>query len=119
MPFKNADTRRRWQQDPEVRERLRANDRRYYQNRAKRLYEERKAVLAEFSCFSCGETEPCCIDWHHIDESQKLFNIATGMRRELESWWDEVIKCVPLCSNCHRKLHNDKLCLIPMKNPIV
>lgn len=114
MPHTLAQ-RREWRKRPEVKERLKAADRRYYQNKAKFLYHERKKVLAEFSCIACGESEPCCIDWHHVNKREKEFNIATGMRRGVEVWWDEILKCVPLCANCHRKLHNNLLCLIPPK----
>ena len=114
MPHANAETRQRWRNQPEVRERIREADRRYYRTRRVNSIERRRQILAQYSCLSCGESDPCTIDWHHIDESEKLFNIATGMTRGEDSWWDEVCKCVPLCANCHRKLHNNKLCLIPV-----
>ena len=79
------------------------------------MIQRRKDLLSLFSCITCGEEEPCCIDWHHINDETKSFNIATGMTRNEEVWWDELLKCIPICSNCHRKLHNNKLCLIPQK----
>ncbi len=58
------------------------------------------------ACIVCEEKELCCIDFHHLDPSQKEFNIAElakyGSKTKIEK---EIIKCVCLCSNCHRKLH--------------
>lgn len=57
-------------------------------------------------CIKCGEKEPCCLDFHHIDSSTKEGSIAER-RNASEAWLRaEIEKCVVLCSNCHRKVHN-------------
>lgn len=57
-------------------------------------------------CVVCGESEPCVIDFHHIDESTKSGNL-NRMRIDSKKSvvLEEINKCVTLCANCHRKVH--------------
>jgi hypothetical protein len=57
------------------------------------------------SCIICGESEPCCIDFHHLDPSIKDFTIGQHRSRSKQWLIQEIKKCVCLCSNCHRKVH--------------
>ena len=77
--------------------------------------EFRRALLAQFNCCLCGECDSDLIDWHHVCPEEKLFDIKGALGRNHSLWWDEVLKCIPVCCNCHRKIHKDKLCLIPPK----
>ena len=113
MPHKDPTKLREWKARPDVIQRKAEADQRYYRRRGLHIISRRRDILSQYSCICCGESEPCTIDWHHIDDETKSFNIATGMRRSEDSWWEEICKCVPLCSNCHRKLHNNIICLIP------
>ena len=115
MPHSTPDKRREYRSRPETKALIKISDRKQYLTNKKAMIERRRDLLSLFSCIACGENEPCCIDWHHINDETKSFNIGTGMMRNEEVWWDELLKCVPLCSNCHRKLHNHKLCLLPQK----
>ena len=76
-----------------------------------------KELLQPFACTCCGDPDDTVIQWHHVEEQEKDFEIlggkGTGVSEEL--WWNEVLKCIPLCANCHVKLHKNKLCLIPPK----
>ena len=88
----------------------------------KRAFDERKrrrdkrrnkivnAMLAAFraeGCCRCEEMESCCLVAHHIDPSEKDFNLGSarykghGRKRVMH----ELAKCVCLCANCHAKLH--------------
>lgn len=60
-------------------------------------------------CIICGESEPVCIDWHHIDPSTKSFTIGANFSKARNLILEEIQKCVCLCANCHRKVHNGKL----------
>ena len=80
--------------------------------RNKATVARRKELLREFPCRACGSHEPDVIQWHHYDPSTKEFEIFRTAWPE-EKWWDEVLKCVPLCANCHLKIHKDLICLIP------
>ena len=75
----------------------------------------RKRILAQFGCLLCDVIDPDLIDWHHVNPEEKLFDIKGALARNHELWWNEVLKCIPVCCNCHRKIHTNKLCLI---NPI-
>ena len=74
----------------------------------------RSEILARFCCVACHETDPDLIDWHHVNPEEKEFGIASHMSSSHDRWWTEVLKCVPLCCNCHRKIHKEKLCLLPV-----
>ena len=60
-------------------------------------------------CIVCGESTPCCIDFHHLDPKTKEFNITLKRTKAKSTILAEVAKCVCLCSNCHRKLHSGLL----------
>lgn len=64
------------------------------------------AYKAEHPCVKCGEADPVCLDFHHIDPTQKKFLIALAVARaSLKRIQEEIAKCEILCANCHRKLH--------------
>ena len=120
MPRQSPEARREYYL--ENRERIRAAARERYQRNREQILREtkevadrnrdfRKAILAQFPCLLCGESDPDMIDWHHVYEEDKLFNIAHTSRKH-DEWWDEVLKCIPVCVSCHRKIHKEKLCLI-------
>jgi hypothetical protein len=71
-------------------------------------------ILAQFCCIACKESDPDLIDWHHVNPNEKEFGVGSQMSLAHDRWWLEVLKCVPLCCNCHRKIHKDKLCLLPI-----
>ena len=69
-----------------------------------------KKVINEWKskgCSRCDEKRYCVIDAHHVDESTKDFAIGTTTRG-IEITKQELEKCIPLCSNCHRDLHYQK-----------
>ena len=56
-------------------------------------------------CVVCEESEPVCIDFHHIDPTEKDFTIGKHRSRSRDWLSQEIAKCVCLCANCHRKVH--------------
>ena len=56
-------------------------------------------------CIICGESEPICIDFHHINPEEKDFTIGQHRGKNREWLLQEISKCVCLCANCHRKVH--------------
>lgn len=57
-------------------------------------------------CCKCGEDRPWVIQFHHVNPSEKEFNISSSGTRSRAAIWKEVSKCVCLCSNCHDEFHH-------------
>lgn len=56
-------------------------------------------------CACCGLVdEMVCYDFHHLDSSEKEYNITQKIR-SWEATKIEAQKCCMLCAHCHRKLH--------------
>lgn len=57
-------------------------------------------------CQMCNETDPCCLDFHHIngDKDKNISDLVTH-RWSLKKIKEEIKKCQVLCANCHRKAH--------------
>lgn len=73
----------------------------------KKHSEKRSKVINEWKskgCAKCGDIRPYVIDAHHIDPTQKQFSIGTAIRG-IKPTQQELDKCIPLCSNCHREFH--------------
>lgn len=57
-------------------------------------------------CTECGESRPACLDFHHVDPSQKEETIGRAWRRwGKERTLKEIAKCIVLCRNCHACFH--------------
>ena len=71
--------------------------------RKREWYEE---IMKDKQCTKCGESDIACLDWHHLNPSQKEETISFMLsNRGKQTILEEMKKCVCLCSNCHRKLH--------------
>jgi hypothetical protein len=108
MPYKNLKdrlARQRWRYRNTRTEQDRLNDnarrRKSHRERIKWLNAQRAP------CVICGESEPCCIDFHHKPGTTKVTEVSTLARRTFNKalLQEEIDKCVCLCSNCHRKVH--------------
>ena len=94
----NREYRRKWSKTEKGRE----STKRDVQRRKEQFLEIKK----QYSCAICGEGDPCCLDFHHIDPTKKESLIS----RAAQSWGlkrlkKEIKKCRVLCANCHGKLH--------------
>lgn len=57
-------------------------------------------------CIKCGDTRLYIIDFHHINPSEKSFNInRISAKSNFQIIETEVTKCVCLCRNCHAEFH--------------
>jgi hypothetical protein len=58
-------------------------------------------------CSICGEKDVCCIDMHHVDSEEKdaAINDLIRLRVEPHVLILELNKCIPVCRNCHAKIH--------------
>ena len=57
----------------------------------------------ERGCVKCEEDDPVCLEFHHIDPSEKEINIAQCNSRRAAL--KEIEKCEILCLKCHDALH--------------
>ena len=108
-PEKQRDCKRRWRE----RNKEKANESARIAKTLDRNF--RKGLLQAFPCVCCRELDPDLIQWHHVVPQDKSFGIIAGNSFNHEAWWSEVLKCIPVCANCHIKIHKNKLCLIPPK----
>ena len=77
--------------------------RQYDRNRNKKI----KSIINEWKqqgCQKCGETRVWVLDAHHIDPSTKEYAIG-DTTHGTNKVKNELKKCIPLCSNCHRDFH--------------
>lgn len=67
---------------------------------------------AKQKCACCPESDPCCLDLHHLDPAEKEAAVSDVMR--FWSWerlTEEIDKCIVVCRNCHAKIHAGKIVL--------
>jgi transcription elongation factor Elf1 len=111
MPFKDPEKRRAAQK--------KASKKHYEKN--KQDYIDRAAETkrnirtiwqtykSTLSCVWCGENEHhSMLDFHHVittDKKDVNRLIACGLLKQAMA---EIQKCIPICSNHHRHLHNSK-----------
>lgn len=62
-------------------------------------------------CVNCGYNRDIkALDFHHVDESTKLFGLSDrGMTRSWKIIKEEIEKCILVCANCHREIHSGSL----------
>ena len=77
-----------------------------YSKRGKEKWDLFKGSL---HCARCKENHIACMDFHHIDPSEKEYEVSKLVsNRMFTKAYKEVKKCIVLCANCHRKLHYDE-----------
>ena len=84
---------------------LKESNYRHFKNSRKRL-KEKLVQYKGGKCEICGYNK-CIIalEFHHLDPTQKDFNIGNGNVVAFEKAKEEVDKCILVCSNCHREIH--------------
>jgi len=67
-------------------------------------------IKCERGCHFCSENYYACLDFHHLkDKIDTIGNMTKQKQYTLEDVQSEIEKCIVVCSNCHRKLHNGLL----------
>ena len=92
---------------------IRSNNPEKYKKRDRekkaKLYIERRAFIDKYKksgCIICGESELVCLDFHHVNQEDKSFEIGNYFHiKPIKVVEEEIKKCVILCANCHRKVH--------------
>lgn len=81
----------------------RANDRRFD-------LKERAVAYKGGSCQRCGYSRNrCALQFHHLDPSQKDFQIGGHHGRSWDILKLELDKCILVCANCHSEIHAEQL----------
>ena len=78
------------------------------------LRDQMRDLKESAGCATCDETDPVCLEFHHLDPSVKEID-PSDMISSGWSWsrmLKEIDKCIVLCSNCHKKVHAGKICLV-------
>lgn len=59
-------------------------------------------------CSICGY-DKCnsALDFHHLDQTKKDFTISSNMNRAWSKIKIELDKCILVCANCHREIHEN------------
>ena len=88
-------------------EAYRQNNKNKWRESSKKHSEKYNQLILEWKsqgCKKCGETRTHVIDAHHINPEEKDFMVGT-VQRGIKITKEELKKCIPLCSNCHRDFH--------------
>ncbi len=95
-------------------------DKRYYEKHKKRIYERKMKRINNLrrelkkslggKCSKCGYDKSfCALDFHH-NRGQKEGTVSLLIKSfSKQKALKEIEKCILLCANCHRELHNRDL----------
>lgn len=86
-------------------------DRNHY-NRIKVLRKLCDDIKVKSGCVFCKyNTHPVALDFHHIKPDTKVATISAMINAKVTEpkLLNEIEKCIVVCSNCHRLLHNNLL----------
>jgi hypothetical protein len=113
MPYKDPEVRRAKHKEYSAKHYQANKD--AVKAKSKRANESRRdwwrQYKASFGCFGCDENDPACLEFHHVITDGKQHNEDTAHDWRRRGWSRERIieevrlTCVPLCANCHRKVH--------------
>lgn len=58
-------------------------------------------------CSICGY-DKCiqALQFHHLDPNKKDIGVSTNLSTDFDKLKKEVEKCILVCANCHREIHN-------------
>ena len=93
------------------------NTRKYADRRdylIKAVSAKRKKLRDQAIAYKGGKCEKCgynkchqALEFHHKDSQTKDFGIsAKGYTRSWNKIKEELDKCIMVCANCHREIHN-------------
>ena len=79
-----------------------------YANQAKirqRNFDNLVQYLSDRSCTDCGISDSRVLEFDHLPEFNKIFDISRAISGSTRSWnsiLNEISKCEVVCANCHR-----------------
>jgi hypothetical protein len=69
---------------------------------------------AEKGCSTCKESDFNCLEFHHLNRSEKEYDISRMVSDNVgdERILKEIERCIVLCANCHRRHHAGTLFIL-------
>jgi hypothetical protein len=79
-------------------------------NRRSRLRSWLNDRKAETGCERCGEADPSCLDFHHVDAEDKEMDVSTLVTfgHSKDRLREEIRDCEVICANCHWREHHSR-----------
>lgn len=73
---------------------------------------KKKKMLIDYKggkCIKCGYNKcASALEFHHLNPNEKEFAFsASGLNRKDSILKEEVDKCILVCANCHREIHEE------------
>lgn len=62
--------------------------------------------LAANPCTDCGIADPVVLEFDHLPEFEKKYDVSRAVSSSTRSWASistEIAKCEVVCANCHRR----------------
>jgi hypothetical protein len=77
-------------------------------SKARRMFHKHilLAIKATERCTCCGSNVN--LTFHHLDRSQKRFNIPQKLFYDLPKLLEEVDRCIVICKKCHRDIDHEE-----------
>lgn len=67
---------------------------------------ERMIYVMGDCCSCCGYNKSkTALEFHHLDPNEKSFTLSKNANRNWTSVCQELKKCIMVCANCHREIH--------------
>ena len=112
----NASKRKYVEKNPEkvskTKENYRENNREFLRESGRKHYRKKiewfVSLKRGMSCFECGDFRIYVLEMHHIDPTEKRFEVCMTnvYKYSKEEMVVELEKTVPLCANCHAEIHH-------------
>jgi hypothetical protein len=112
MPYKDREKQKEYQRkhyrdNKEIYRATRKRNEKFYRDRNKNFCHR---VKKSFGCVRCSY-DKCltALEFHHKDASEKDIEISRLIRGKwsIKTIKNEMRKCVVLCANCHREVHEE------------
>jgi len=108
MPYKNLEKRKQKQKEYSAKHYRdnKNNEKIRIDKTKKEKRAEWNAFKGSLSCSNCGFSHVAALDFHHLDPKMKEDNVHQFVSDgKFAKAYEEIKKCIVLCSNCHRILH--------------
>lgn len=103
MPFKDKNKEREWRKNWRKKNKD-IEYKRYVKYRNKRATFI-TSIKEQHGCLYCDETLGCVLTFHHLNPSEKEYDVSVLRAHSMEKIKTEIEKCIVVCFNCHRKIH--------------